>query len=99
MRKFLRRLFLFGLIGWLARSLQEKKRQWATRPAADIRRDVVASLPSAVDPETKEKIADTVVKAVKGNQGVTSAGAAEPTAQTMTSPPAPEPPADLRREE
>lgn len=99
MRKFIRRLMLIGFVAWVTKTIQERKRQWSTRPAADIRRDVLANLPTGIDPETREKIADKVVKAVKGPEIVGDTGWQAPAAQNLTSPPPPEPPADLRSDD
>lgn len=98
MRKFIRRLMFIGFVVWVTKTIQERKAQWSTRPAADIRRDVLTNLPSGIDPDTREKIADKVVKAVKGPAG-TDPGWQAPAAQEMTSPPAPEPPGDLRSDD
>ncbi len=95
MRKFIRRLLFVGFVVWVTKTVQERKRQWSTRPAADIRRDVVTNLPAGIDPDTREKIADKVVRAVKGPEPVDT-GSQTPPAQDLTSPPAPEPPSDLR---
>lgn len=98
MRKFIRRLMFIGFVVWVTKTIQERKAQWSTRPAADIRRDVLTNLPSGIDPDTREKIAEKVVKAVKGPAGADMEEQA-PAAQQMTSPPPPEPPADLRSDD
>ncbi len=98
MRKFIRRLMFIGFVVWITKTIQDRKAQWSTRPAADIRRDVLTNLPSGIDPDTREKIADKVVKAVKGPAG-TDPDSQAPAAQQMTSPPPPEPPGDLRSDD
>lgn len=99
MRRFIRRLMFIGFVVWVTKTIQDRKRQWSTRPAADIRQDVLTNLPSGIDPDTREKIADKVVRAVKGPAGADTGQQAPPAAQEMTSPPPPEPPSDLRRDD
>lgn len=68
MKKFIRRLLLGGALVWAVKALREKKAEWATRPAEEIRARVSENLPETVNEETRQKIADKVVEVVKGPQ-------------------------------
>ncbi|MFO7292525.1 MAG: hypothetical protein FWJ92_00780 [Actinomycetes bacterium] len=67
MGKFFRRLLVGAAVVWGVKTLQDKRRAWSTRPADEIRRDVMSKLPASMDEESKRKVADKVVQAVKGD--------------------------------
>lgn len=97
MGKFIKRVLFGAVAAWVVKFLRDKKTEWSMRPSADIRRDVVTNLPSAMDPATREKVADKVVEVVKGEPPVEPDEA--PLAQHLTSPPPPDLPdePDMRR--
>lgn len=97
MKKLFRRLMFGAAIAAGFKFLQDKKAEWSVRPAADIRNQVMTNLPDAVDPETKAKIADKVVEAVKGPDAVT-VDEAPPAAQYTARPDTPDTPSALRDE-
>lgn len=97
MRKLIRRMLMGAAAVWAVKALQVKKAELATHPASEIRQKVTSSLPEAVDPRTRKRIADKVVEVVKGPDALIT-DEAPPRAQYESAPPAPEPPADLRSE-
>jgi len=88
MGKFFRRLLVGAAVVWGIKSLQDKRREWSSRPADEIRRNVISKLPDSMDAESKEKVADKVIQAVKGDavprQGWTPSA---PPTGTTTPPP------------
>lgn len=98
MGKFIRRLLMGAAVVWGMKSLQDKRREWSGRPTDEIRRDVKSKLPATMDDEAKDKIADKVVQAVKGEGAVgTSQATTTPPPETpmsttgQTEPPPPPP--------
>lgn len=67
MGRFIRRLLMGAAMVWGVKSLQDKRREWSGRPAEEIRREVMSKLPAGMDEQSKEKVADRVVQAVKGD--------------------------------
>lgn len=99
MGKFMRRLLLGAAVVWGVKSLQDKRREWSGRPAAEIRQEVVSKLPTTMDEESKQKIADKVVQAVKGDGAEKTTPPTTPPPETPLSTPAgtptpPPPPVD-----
>lgn len=92
MGKFIRRLMMGAAVVWGVKSLQDKRREWSGRSSSEIRQEVKSKLPATMDEESKEKVADKVVQAVKGEQAETKtserpAGATTPPPETpMTTP-------------
>ncbi|MFP3916051.1 MAG: hypothetical protein ACLFWM_14320 [Actinomycetota bacterium] len=68
MKKLIRRLLLGAAVVWGVKTLQEKRQEWSGRPTEEIRQDVRAKLPATMDEEAKDKVAEKVVQAVKGDQ-------------------------------
>lgn len=66
MRKLIRRLLLGAAAVWGIKTFQDKRREWSDRPPEEVRREVMSKLPDGMGAETKEKVADRVVQAVKG---------------------------------
>ncbi|HLT95700.1 MAG TPA: hypothetical protein VK070_02825 [Acidimicrobiia bacterium] len=83
MRKFIRRLLLGAAAVWGYKMFQDKRRDWSGRPAEEVRREVMSKLPDGMDAETKQKVADKVVQAVKGSETTSPA----PTPSGSTTPP------------
>lgn len=96
MGKFFKRIIFGAAVGWVAKTLQQKRNAWSKRPVDEIRLDVRKNLPSGLDEQTKDKIVDGVVTVVKGR----SPGwePQPPAAQHLTSPPPPHTPSELRDE-
>lgn len=86
MGKFMRRLLMGAAVVWGVKSLQDKRREWSGRSSAEIRQDVVSKLPAAMDEESKQKVADKVVQAVKGDADATTAPTTPPPETPMTTP-------------
>lgn len=89
MKKLFRTVILGAAAAWAVKLFDRKKQEWSMRPAADIRRTVTQNLPDSVSPSTREKIADKVVTAVKGDDPVV-VESTDPPARTTSSPPIPE---------
>lgn len=83
MGRFIRRLLMGAAVVWGVKSLQDKRREWSGRPPEEIRREVLSKLPAGMDEQSKEKVADRVVQAVKGD----GMGAARTEPVTTTPPP------------
>src|SRR5690606_1811199 len=107
MGKLFRRLLLGAGIVWGVKALQDKRREWSTRPATDIRRDVMAKLPDSMDQQSRERVCDKLVEAGKGpgasrsewkpaGAGTTTPPPGTPLSGSGTTPPPP-PPADTTR--
>lgn len=81
MGKFIRRLMMGAAVVWGVKSFQDKRREWSGRSSSEIRQDVKSKLPAGMDEESKDRVADKVVQAVKGD------AASEPPSATTTPPP------------
>ncbi|HEX2153498.1 MAG TPA: hypothetical protein VHL52_05945 [Acidimicrobiia bacterium] len=90
MGRFIRRMLMGAAMVWGAKALQDKRREWSMRPADEIRRDVMSKLPDTMDSDSKQKVADKVVQAVKGDR--TSRNYESPTPSSTTATPPPETP-------
>jgi hypothetical protein len=90
MGKFIRRMLMGAAVVWGVKSLQDKRREWSGRSPAEIRQEVVSKLPATMDEEAKQKVADKVVQAVKGNKAATTSPvtATTPPPETPMSTPA-----------
>jgi hypothetical protein len=55
MGKFFRRLLVGAAVVWGIKSLQDKRREWSSRPVEEIRRNVISKLPASMDDESKQK--------------------------------------------
>src|SRR5690606_22924942 len=91
MGKFFRRLLVGAAVVWGIKSLQDKRREWSSRPADEIRRNVISRLSDSMGAESKEKVADKVVEAVKGD-AVLRQGCSPSAPPTGTARPPPAPP-------
>lgn len=87
MGKFFRRLLVGAAVVWGIKSLQDKRREWSSRPVEEIRRNVISKLPASMDDDSKQKVADKVVQAVKGDAVPGGWQPSSPPSGTTTPPP------------